>query len=77
MFIYGDFDTAKTRQLNIQLKRCTGPGCKTEAEILEFFRDKFLVLMYNQVRFKKDRFHEASIEQESRTLWYPINTQTL
>ena len=51
LYIYGDFNTGKTRQLNIQLKKCQGVGCKTDAEITAFFMNKFILLHANQVRF--------------------------
>ena len=53
MYIYGDFQSEKARQFNIQLVMCTGrPGyCKSEEQIKDYFRGKFLVLLYNEVRF--------------------------
>ena len=46
--IFGDFDSAKARLFNIQLLKCTGrDDCKTPEEITEFFRNKWLLLMFN------------------------------
>lgn len=48
MYIYGDFNSEKTRQINIQLKKCHGrTDCKSDAEITAFFRNKYLLLLYN------------------------------
>ena len=50
--INGNFDTSVADLLNIQLIRCTGrPDCKSDEEITAFFRNKFLVLFYNTIRF--------------------------
>ena len=47
MRIQGDYNTEKTRQLNIQLKKCRGTGCKNDTEITQYFRNKFIMLIYN------------------------------
>jgi len=49
--------------------------CKSKAEILSFFRDKFLLIMYSQVRFDSEKFGEDSIIAESQLNWVTINTQ--
>ena len=50
LFIYGDFSSLAARQINIQLHRCRGGlqnGCKSEAEITQFFKRKYLLLLTN------------------------------
>ena len=55
--IYGDFNSGQARQLNIQLKKCTGrPDCKSDTDIVKFFKNKFLLVMLNQVRFDPEKF---------------------
>ena len=39
-------------------------------------RDKFILLMYNQVRFDSSHTGEESVIKESRLKWYSVNTQT-
>ena len=47
-YIYGDYNTQKARQLNIQLIKCRNrPDCKSEAEITEALRNKFLLIFFN------------------------------
>ena len=50
IYVYGDFNSYNARQLNIQLVKCKGgekAGCKSDKSILEFFRNKFLVIYSN------------------------------
>ena len=52
--IYGDFNSEKAKQFNVQLVKCTGGeanGCKSETEIMAFFRNKWIMMYYNQIRF--------------------------
>ena len=72
--IYGDFNSANARQLNVQLKRCQGPGCKTEEQITEFFKKKYILLLVNEARFVTDRYGEERVAKESRLVWLRINT---
>ena len=57
LFLYGDYDSANASQFEIQLIKCTNrDDCKSEEEIREYFRQKFILLMYNQIRFDTDEF---------------------
>ena len=50
--INGNFDTSVADLLNIQLIKCNSRSdCKSDEEILAFFRNKFLVILYNTIRF--------------------------
>ena len=52
VWVHGAYNSKRARHLNFQLKKCRGsPECKTEEEILDFFRDKYLIILYNQIRF--------------------------
>lgn len=75
LFIYGDYNTAEARQFNVQLKRCRGEGCATDEETTAFFRNKFILLIFNQVRFDSTLYGYNSIIPETRSIWLPINTQ--
>ena len=49
---YGSWETEDAGLLNIKLRRCHDrPDCKSEEEITEYFKLKFLILLYNQVLF--------------------------
>ena len=62
--------------MNVQLKKCHDrPDCKSDEEILKFFRNKFLLLFYNRVRFDQRYYGAESITFETRFHWLRINTQ--
>ena len=69
MFIYGDFSAQKARQLNIQLRRCRGHSyCESDANINEFFKSKYLLILMNQVRFNSKEYDDEVTVEESRML---------
>ena len=62
--------------LNIQLRKCQDrPDCKTDDQIKQYLKDKYIVLLYNSIRFDSSLYGEESIVPESHMLWYNINTQ--
>ena len=57
LYLQGDYDSDVASLFNVQLKKCVNntedaeaPICKSEKEILEFFKDKFLIILNNQIR---------------------------
>ena len=59
MFIYGDFNSYKANLFNIQFVKCHDKPegfCKTDAEIKEFMRDKWILILFNQIRFDSSRY---------------------
>ena len=83
MKIYGDYNSAKARIINIQLVLCSNEGyfaengitCKSETERTQFLRNKFFLMLYNQKRFDTSSYTDKGIIEESKLLWQPINTQ--
>jgi len=58
MFISGDYSSAKARLMNFQLVKCHGHDyCKSDEEIKAYLRNKFLLMVSNQIRFesRKDK----------------------
>ena len=52
MRINGDFNSAAARVLDLRLVRCRGHKyCKSDEEITAFLKDKFLLVLYNKIRF--------------------------
>ena len=60
--------------MSIQLKMCQGSGCKSESDILKFFKNKYLLVLVNEANFITDKFGEQRVERESRAHWLRINT---
>ena len=81
--MYGDYNSDKARLINIQLVRCHDGGyfaengitCKSQDQITDFLRNKFLLMLYNQKRFAPGAFKDQSIVEEARLLWTMVNTQ--
>ena len=48
MHIQGNYNSMKARMITIELKKCNeflSGGCKSDAEIMEFFRGKYLLIL--------------------------------
>ena len=60
----------------ISVERCHGrDDCRPDAEIDDFFRGKYLVVIHNQRKFDHDNFEEESIITESILTWISISSQ--
>ena len=49
--IWGDFNSLKAQQFAVKFKMCEGSGCESESDIREWLKNKYIVLLYNHVRF--------------------------
>ena len=57
--IWGDYNSEKAQQLMINFYRCNpddhDPGfCKSDDEFNDWLVGKYIVLLYNQIRFESD-----------------------
>ena len=76
LFLWGDFESVKARQFNIDFKKCTGEAyCKTDEEITDFLRGKYLLILTNAVWFDSSKYFEKSVQAEANLLWKRFNTQ--
>ena len=75
-FISGNFNTVNASQIRVHLNRCQGKDfCKSDEEITEFIRGKYLIVYVNEIRFDSQHFGEESIITESRIDWIRISTK--
>lgn len=75
--IWGDYDSAMAMQLSVKFHMCSGHDyCKTEEEIREFLSGKYIVLLYNQIRFDAERQWEEAAIREARIQYIPVSSQT-
>ena len=74
--IWGDYNSAKAMQLAVKFQMCEGAGCESEEEIKKWLSGKYVVLLYNQVRFITNQFGKDSIVKEARITYVPISSQT-
>ena len=55
---------------------CEGEDyCESKEDILQWLSGKFVILLYNQIRFDPNRFKQAARLKESRIDYIPINSQ--
>ena len=76
----GDFNSNVGSQFNAQFVRCTKEShpeidCHSEEEITDFIRGKFILLLFNELRFDSRYYSDEAIIKESRVTWVPINSQ--
>ena len=78
MEIQGNFSSPSARLIDIELVRCENQHyCKSSEEITEYLRNKYFLLMYNQIRFDSEKYKTEAFVHESVTEWIAINTQTI
>lgn len=68
-----------TRSFVLLFERCrndTFSGvCKSDEEITVWLRRKFVVVVWNQIRFSTRVFNGTKINHESRFIYVPVNSQ--
>ena len=75
LWLHGDYNSQTARMINVQLRKCRDrPDCKSDEEILEYFRGRYIMILHNQIRFDARKYGEDSIVAESRFKWLRINT---
>ena len=48
LYIRGNFNTANTSNIRVLLQKCRGKAyCKSEEEIIDYFRGKFMLVYMN------------------------------
>ena len=77
--IQGDYNSARTRSLVLEFDKCQETPenpikCKSDDEILQWLRRKFILIYSNGRRFQMEEFGVHKIIEEARTTWVPINS---
>ena len=76
MHIHGDYSSYKARLINLQFVRCEGHDyCRSPEEIALWLQDKFILLLFNQIRFDSFQYAYDSIVKSSDLIWLPMSTQ--
>ena len=55
---------------------CQGDGCESEENIREWLKRKYIVIIYNQIRFDSEEYFMDSVVPEARMAYIPISSQT-
>ena len=61
----------------LRLEKCReseAVKCKSDLEITEFFRNKWLLLFYNERLFDSNKYGQDSIVFQSHIKWLSVNT---
>jgi len=75
--IWGDYNSKQAMQLAIKFEMCHGhSNCKSEAEIREWLKGKFVAFIHNQAVFHADEFGHRSINAEAQLIFVPLSSQT-
>ena len=82
--IQGDYNSVKARHLKLMFEKCDSTvtwGCKSDTEITDWLKRKFIVILENTSRFDNGNyledanFESGKIVKESRVKWVGINSQ--
>ena len=52
-----------------------GKDCESEEEIRNWLKKKYIVIVYNQIRFDSEKYFENSRVPEARIAYVPISSQ--
>lgn len=81
LIIWGDYNSAKAQQISIKFEMCdntkerfAGVACEEKAAIQEWLRRKFIVIIFNQIRFNPKGFLDAATISEARMNYIPISS---
>mmetsp|Transcript_10769 Transcript_10769/g.13475 ORF Transcript_10769/g.13475 Transcript_10769/m.13475 type:complete len:260 (+) Transcript_10769:65-844(+) len=73
--IWGDYNSAKAMQLSVKFHMCSGHSyCKSKDEIREWISGLYIVLLYNNIRFKSESYFDESMVREARLLYIPVSS---
>lgn len=76
LVIWGDYNSAMAMQLAVKFHMCEGkPYCKSKDEIRNWLSGKYIVLLYNSMRFLTEEFGEEKTMSEARIIYIPISSQ--
>ena len=74
LMIRGDYNSNSAQMLLITFNRCHDRNdCKTEKEIDDFIRGKYITVLSNTVRFDSILLASNAVVRESVLTWYPIS----
>ena len=78
--LWGNYASPNTANLVIAFDKCNNQTsnvtCKSEKEIREWMRFKYIILGFNNRRFIKDGFNDDRIQESMRAQWYPMSDES-
>lgn len=74
MKLFGDWNTEAARVLLLVFEKCTGkPNCKSDQQIKDYLKDKYLILATRLTRFNTDSFGDESFSTYMKLNWHSID----
>ena len=73
----GNYDTAKAMTLAIVFEMCNPKErstCKSETEIYEWIKGKYIITIENSWVFRSNKFNERRMTAESNFHWFPLSS---
>ena len=73
--IFGDYDSATALVFNIQFIMCHNrTDCKSREEIMNYLRDTFIMIAYNQIIFEAMEDGTKAVSRKSKIKYLQIST---
>lgn len=77
--LVGNWNTETAKVLEFYFEKCDSEKretCKSEEEVQEWMKDKYLILAYNRQLFMTDKFGEKRFKKNSYLDWLPVDIET-
>jgi hypothetical protein len=77
--LVGNWNTESAKVLEFYFEKCDSEKretCKSEEEVQEWMKDKYLILAYNRQLFMTDKFGEKRFKKNSYLDWLPVDIET-
>ena len=77
ILVQGDYNSVKVAHLSLQFVKCDSSirsTCKPEAEIIEWLKRKFFIVLNNSSRFSQYDYTDKKIVNESLVTWFPVKS---
>lgn len=76
LVIWGDYNSNTAQQLAVSFVMCKDHEyCKSENEIREWLKNKFIVLLYNKLSFTRDRYFHQTLQEASVIQYIKVSSQ--
>ena len=75
LIIYGDYNSRDGNIVSIVFEKCDSAvrnTCRSDQEIYDFLKRKFLVTVENSNIFRMSTYNETKVTFESQFRWYPV-----
>ena len=78
--LQGDYNAQKAKNLMVIFEKCheswSNETCKSDAEIEQWIKGKFIAVLTNQKKFIPYKFGDERMEIQLQLNWYALNSRT-